>query len=468
MQENDPMVDKESSVLSRVAQTIATYDLVGRGNRVLVGFSGGPDSTALLHILCRLSKKIGITLGALYINHRLRPRAAIAEARFCEETCGSLSIPFHFEEVDIGDLAEKERAGIEETARKYRYLIYTRLAQQESYDFIAVGHNRDDRVETILFNLFRGSGRLGVAGMPPKRGLFIRPLYDISREEIVIWLKQNGLNYMTDRSNFSRQFTRNRIRHQIIPLIEKEITSAAADNIIRFSEIMADEEEYLDEKIAKLFRRLASETPGGKFKLDLTGLLEYDVWFLRRLVRKLLNRAGLFEIAFAEIERVIELIRSDKSSRISITGNKIAEKCGPVLFLYGPGQKIERREVTIPGRYHLHYPKVSITLEYVGGADVNKIKRSSRIAYVDAGKLSGQLYIAGPGRGDRFRPYGRPGSKKVGDFLTDLKYPRPLRDELPVLHDGRGIVWVAGVEIDARVKIDRQTKQMVKLEIKGS
>ena len=453
-------------IVKKVIHTIDRQALIIEGDKVLVGFSGGPDSVALLHILHGLQEEFKFKLAAVYIDHKLRPRAAKREARFCKEFCLNYLIPFSSEEINIPDLSQKHKAGIEETARAYRYKTLERIAGEKNYTRIAVGHHRDDRAETVLFNMLRGSGRMGIAGMPPRRGKIIRPLYDISRLEIADYLEEHGLKYMIDRSNLSRQFTRNRIRRKIIPVLKREVTEAAVENIIRFSEIIADEERFLGSMTSVIYDKTVSFTPGGKIRLDLTDKLEYDVWLKRRLVFKILVEAGFIDIEFAEIDRLTELIDGEKQTRVSIREGYTAELAGESLYVYRPGAEIGRHEVALPGTCRLNYPRVCISFEYVDNMDVEEIRiGQGKIAFIDAEKLQGTLFLSGLEPGARFHPFGRPGTKKVGDFLTDQKYPRPLRDEMPVLYDGQGVVWLAGLEIDNRVKVDGETGKIVKVEI---
>jgi tRNA(Ile)-lysidine synthase len=451
----------------KVAHSITAYDLIQPGENLLAGLSGGPDSVALIFILSRLRKKLQITLGAAYINHRLRPRAAAAEARFCADLCVQLDVRFHCEDVDIPALAKRDKTGIEETARKYRYRILERLASENGYDKIAVGHHRDDRVETILFNLFRGAGRHGLIGFPARRGIIIRPLYDLTREEIETFLAAHDLPFMLDHSNQSSRYVRNRIRTRILPLIKREIAPRASENIIRLAEILADEEAWFDRETEKVYRRIRSLTPGGKFVLDLNRWKRYDIWFKRRLVIRLLHTAGVWETDYAEIERVVRLADAPAGSRAALSDRLTAETAGERLFLYHSGKRIEKQELPIPGRCLLPFPRLRITAASVGSVDRQTLRSGGgSTAFIDGGKLSGEVYVAGVRPGVRFHPYGRPGSKKAGDFLTDRKFPRPLRDELPVLYDRQGIVWLAGVEIDHRVSIGPSTKETVKLEIR--
>lgn len=450
----------------KAAKVIALYSLIEKGDAVLVGLSGGPDSVALLHILYRLQHQFGFNLGAVYINHRLRPRIAKKEANFCADLCSRLSLPFLYDEVDIPHLAKMERRGIEETARKYRYQALVDLAQQDGYQKIAVGHHQDDRAETILFNLFRGTGRQGVISLPISRGNIIRPLYDVTRKEIMAYLDRHRLAYMIDRSNLSPVYTRNRLRHRLIPTIEKEISERAIDNLIRFSDILAAEDKFLRQTMFPLYRRIVYVTPGGKFKLDLTRWFNYDKWLKRRLIMQWLSDAELWEIDYVEVERMINIAEGKNNIRRSLPGHWSVEKCGNEMFLYQSGNIIDKFEINIPGRIELPYPELCISTERAGRRSLHSIKKfAGRIAYVDAAKLSGEIFVSGVKKGMKFRPCGRPGSKKVGDFLTDIKYPRPLRDELPIICDQKGIVWLAGLEIDDRVKIDSHTKETVKFEI---
>jgi len=457
---------KGDQLIERVLETLETHRLINQGDKILVALSGGPDSVALLHILHSLDTKLGFRLAAVYINHQLRPRAAKQEAAFCEKLCARLSIPFIYEEVDIPAMARDTRTGVEETARQYRYEILDRVAARSEFNKIAVGHHADDRAETILYNLLRGSGRHGMVGMAPRRGKIIRPLYDLRRDEIMEYAALNRLEYMIDRSNYGRQYTRNRLRHRVIPLLTREISPATVANILRFSEIMTDEERYLDQSVQKIYRKLHSTTPGGKIRLDLTRKLEYDVWFRRRMAMQALTDTGLIDIEYAEVERLACMIDRGAPVRLAIRDKLVAHLAGGALYLYRPGAGIARQAVAVPGKFRLTYPKVRIDLNYVDSQDVrDKFGDRQDVAYLAADRLEGELFITGVKPGARFHPYGRPGSKKVGDFLTDVKYPRPMRDELPVLYDRQGIVWLAGLEIDHRVRVDKETRRVVKAKI---
>lgn len=457
------MIDVQQKVL----QSIVTHKLIEHGDNVLVALSGGPDSVALLHILSHLKKKLRIKIGAIYINHHLRPQAVKREIAFCRKLCSTLEIPFFCEEVNIPQKAKQEKTGIEETARKYRYLILDIVAGREGYDKIAVGHHRDDRAETIIFNLARGAARQGVAGMPPQRGRIIRPFFDLSRAQIEDYLRANGLLWLTDRSNADTAYTRNRIRHRVMPLLKKELSPAAAENIIRFSEIICDEDRYLQKQADDVYAEISSVTAGGKFKLDLSRRFGYDIWLMRRLFFELLRGAGLFDIEYLEIDRLIRLAEGGANRSVQMRDGFLATLVGDDLYLMRPGMKIAKTPVAIPGRTRLVYPRYEINARAVRPAEKEMtVKSSCRFAYVDAASLAEPLFVGGLRPGGRFHPYGRPGSKKIGDFLTDKKYPRPLRDELPAVYDQNGVVWLMGLEIDHRVRVTDKTRKIIRFEIR--
>ena len=457
---------QSADIVKRVKETIDRFSLVDSGDSILIGLSGGPDSVALTDILKRAKKSLNLRLGAIYINHGIRPREAVREEAFCREMCDDLGIPFYSETVDIPGLAQSEKNGIEETARLYRYRILEAIAKKHGFAKIAVGHHSDDRVETILFNLFRGAGRNGIIGFQPKRGNIIRPLYDLSRGDILTYLRLEKLAYRIDSSNKNTDYTRNRIRLKILPKITELVSVTAPANILRCASLLQDEERFLSEYASKIYRELSDVTPGGKNRLDLSHKLAYDTWLTRRLLILLLTDAGVFDIDFAMIDRLLALIDTKKGQRLQLTNDRFAEISGSQLYVYSPVNKMGRTEVHIPGNYTLDYPRLRITLGLADremGQNFGATDRQS--AFVDFDRLREPFFFSGLQKGAKFHAFGRPGSKKAGDFLTDRKYPRPLRDELPVLYDAEGIVWLAGIEIDNRVAVTDKTRKIVKIEI---
>ena len=456
-----------SVIEKKVLQAFDRYNLPGRGLTILVGLSGGPDSVALLHILANLRKKLEISLGAAYIDHCLRPQAVKKEIAFCQKLCRARSIPFYVEKIDIPGMAKKDRTGIEETARNYRYKALNDICGREGYDLIALGHHADDRVETILFNLFRGSGREGIIGFRPHRDNIIRPLYDLARSEIENYLADKNLEYMIDASNKEFRFTRNRIRNQVLPLISSEINAAAPHNILRMSRILEDEETYLAQVARKTAKKIFTDSPGGQICLDLTSFCGYDKWLRRRLIRLALERVKMQEITFFSVDQVLKT--AENGGRRSLPEGLTVERYGENAYIYRSGRRIRKTPLKIPGETIIDFPHLCFRSRIFTLTTKKDLKKDpARIAWIDADRLNGNLYIDGMKTGERFHPFNRPGSKKAGDFLTDRKYPRPLRQELPVIYDAAGIIWLAGIEIDDRVKVGPKTVRVLKIEIRRS
>jgi len=455
------------AIEKKVLQAIDRYDLPGLDRAILIGLSGGPDSVALFHILANLRKNLNITLGAAYIDHCLRPRAVKREITFCQKLCRDRNISFYTEKIDIPGLATKDKTGIEETARNYRYRALNDIAGREGYDLIALGHHADDRVETILFNLFRGSGREGMIGFKPHRDNIIRPLYDLSRSEIENYLVDNNLDYLIDASNKGFRFARNRLRNRILPLISRDINAAAPHNILRLSRILQDEEKHLGEVTHKAAKKILTVSPGGQICLDLTSFCGYDKWLRRRLIRLVLEQAKLQEITFFSVDQV--LITAADGGRRSLPEGLTVERYGDDLYIYFSGRRIRKTLLKIPGETNLDFPHLCFHSQIIKRPAGGRLKTvPTRTAFIDADQLDGDLYVSELKAGARFHPFNRPGSKKVSDFLTDRKYPRPLRRELPIVCDAAGIVWLAGIEIDDRVKIGPKTNRVLKIEIRRS
>jgi len=453
------------TTLQKVKQTIITHDLLRQGNSILVALSGGPDSVALLHILCRLRRSYKLTLGAVYINHNMRPRAAKKEERFCQLLCDELSIPLTIVREDVPALAKKARCGLEETARDIRYAVFDRLAKTYPYDRVALGHHADDQVETILFRLFRGTGPSGMTGMPVKRGKYVRPLLELTRADILAYLKKHSLRWCEDTSNKSLRFRRNWIRHRLLPGLRNNLNPKVDAAILSLARHLLEDEAFLESIVDRTARRMVRMTPGGKIALALKIYRDYSVALRHRLLRHCLKATCRSESTLSReaVQRLDRLAMSG-SGAISLPAQLQASVAGPTLYVWGCSSVDVYEELTPGMSLNLDWPSVKFTsrLEKLAQKSVNKSTGCSRIR-LDWDKLRPPLVIRTVHPGDRFRPLGMKGHKKVGDFLTDRKVPRPLRDEVLLLCDQNGPVWVTGYEIADRVKIDERTGKVLRV-----
>jgi tRNA(Ile)-lysidine synthase len=456
-----------SDFVKRTGDYIRVHNLISGGDKILTAFSGGPDSMALLTVLQSLKKKMRFELSAAYVNHCIRPRAAVKENSFCAEICRNFGITFHQIEVDVPALAEKNHLSMEEAARIYRLEELKKIASEQGYDKIALGHQRDDQIETILFRLFRGTGPGGLTGIKPRSGILIRPLLDFHRDEIVEFLAGRKLEYMIDRTNLESDYSRNFIRNRIIPVIREHFGDKYREAILNFARITAEENRFLHDAAEKELKRVASVSRGGKFIVDLTRFLGYALWLKRRIIKLLLEKIGGRPGigTFGEVERVLD-VSSGKLKKVDLAGNIHVVAHTGRLLVYRKKVFIKKRELPYEGSLEMEEIDSRMTVRRISrsGAILGIQKKGLRVN-VDAGKIAPPMFVRGIRSGDRFHPLGLSGTKKIGDYLTDRKVPPDLRDEIPLVYDINGVVWLVGLEISDRVRIEKNTRKVLQIEL---
>ena len=409
-----------------------------------------------------------LTLGAVYINHGIRPRAAAKEERFCQQLCDRLHVPLTIIREDVPSLARKTRRGLEETARQVRYDAFDRLAAEHGYDRVALGHHADDQVETILFRLVRGTGPSGLTGMPVRRGKYIRPLLDLTRADILEYLKKHSLEWCEDESNRSIRFKRNWIRHRLLPDLRKHLNPKADAAILALAETLAEEEAYLDEEVARIVRKSVSLSAGGKIQLALKKYSHYAIGIRRRLLRHCLKVSCPDGYSpDKEVTERLDGLAMAGAGAISLPGALRAEIAGEKLFVwrpqirrvveqFEPGQAVEPEwpAIRLAGRVATRSRAIAV-----------KAQPGARRVRLDWDRLQPPLEVRSIKAGDRFRPLGMKGHKKVSAYLSDRKVPRPVREEVLMLCDRAGPVWLVGYEIAERAKVHDKTRRVLTVAV---
>ena len=457
----------QSTMLTKVKKTIAEHDLIKQGDSILVGLSGGPDSVALLHVLCKLRRSMELQLDAVYINHGIRPKAALREEAFCRRLCKKLKVDLTIVREDVPVIARRHKKGIEETARDVRYCIYDELADSMGCDKIALGHHADDNIETILFRILRGTGRTGLLGIPIRRGRIIRPLLQSTKKEILDYLKKEKLHFCLDESNVSDEYSRNYLRNRLLPDIRKRLNPAVDSALLNLADTLAAEESFLAEYTSVRTKKMLNRTVGGKNELDLTIFRMYDVWLRRRVLRHCI--ADCLRLGAMPGKQVIDRLDRlaiDGGRAISLPGHLQAELVNDKLVVYRK-VKISYCERLAPGQpCRLERPRLTLRCRQRPMSEVKVTReRRARTVLMDLAKLSPPLVVRNIRPGDRFRPLGMSGSRKIADYLIDRKVGRVYRDEIPLVCDKKGIIWLVGFEIADRVKVDRSTKEVLKVEV---
>ena len=434
-------------MLNKIEKTAQRYNLFQKGDSITVALSGGADSTALLHALVQLGEKYSLNIIAAHLNHKLRGDESDRDEQFVRKMCDDLGVELVCESADIPSLAKKGE-GIEECARRVRYDFLQRNAKGK----IATAHSADDNIETVIFNLTRGSGIKGACGIPPVRDNIIRPLIMCTRAEIEEYCEKNRLSFVTDSSNLTDEYTRNRIRHNVIPVL-KEINSAAGDSFYRFTSAMNDVNDLVD-GLAFDALSLAKSDKG----YDVERLADLHISVLTRAVQIILNENDSMPDS-EHIGSVVKLIK-DKKGKCQLNGGLFAEVKGNQLVIYGK----ETKNITVTPCYdfvnkRVTFGEISLQSELISPDKVNNLLAKNLIDY---DKIEGETVLRSRESGDSIRLKKRP-QKSVKKLFCELKIDVEKRDCLPILADEKGVIWIYDVGPDERVAVDEKSKNILKI-----
>ncbi len=451
---------------AEVLKYIELHKLIEPGQRLLVAFSGGPDSVALLHLLCTVREEWKLEIAAVHLNHMIRKNDSISDEEFCRRLCDRMQVEFISKTVDVPSLARDWKVSVEQAARKCRYQLFSELAREFKYDRVALGHHADDQAETVLFRLIRGSGRTGLVGMLPKRDIYVRPMLCVNKSEIQEYLEAHDLEYCVDESNRDIRYRRNFIRQKLIPLIEENLNPSVRDLLVETADTLSAEEAYLSSRAMIAVKNTVKLRPSGKFELDLIKLYKMDLWLRRRVVRHCLTQLLGGEL-FPDKQTVERLVNLDLENRtqFSLPGNIQAFHADNKLYLASSKKVAFNISLKVSGRTEVPELGLAITCK-MRPCEYGQLvrQRNSRSILMDRLKIESPLFVRSIKSGDSFVPLGMSGSKKIGDYLIDRKVPRILRDEIAVVCDRQGIVWLVGFVIAERVKIDENTKEALSIE----
>jgi tRNA(Ile)-lysidine synthase len=393
-------------MLSAVLATIAEHDLLRSGDRVVVAVSGGPDSMALLHALWELRGRLGLTLEVAAVDHGLRADAR-REIDLVRERAGALGLAFHAVQVDVAAERRRRRgASLQDAARDVRLRSLAELARARGADRVALGHQADDQAETVLYRIVRGTGVAGLAGIPYRRDIFVRPLLDVARAQVLRYLRRRSIPFVEDPSNADTRFARARFRHRILPALAQE-----------------------NPRVAEALRALAAAARGDRAVGARDGVDPVALSALSRraaaTVGRLASRGGTASIDVSGGRRV----------EISYGKVRVADARGA-----GPGPAPAEAPAVIIAGPGVYGWAASGAVEVREGATRRAERRSSPGGEFDADRLAWPLLMRARRPGDRMRPRGGRGSRKLSDLMIDAKIARPVRDALPVVTTADGVV----------------------------
>jgi tRNA(Ile)-lysidine synthase len=438
-------------VLQRALAAITRYNMFGRTARVGVAVSGGADSLCLLHLLSELAPEWELALTMLHLNHGLRGEESRGDAEFVRQHAQRLGWPVIVREVKL-----PAEGNLEQAAREARLEFFDSAAQEVGLDCIATGHTRSDQGETVLFRFLRGSGTAGLAGIRPVTDSksscvrIVRPLIELTRTEIEQYLRGRDMEWREDSTNATLQFARNRIRHELMPQLEREWNPAIRETLAQTAQWARAEERYWSEEIDRVAAGRLTSRRGFIF-VDAPALTDLPLAVARRLTRRAIELAkgDLRGIDFGHVEAILALAAGGEGhGRIQAPGLDVLRsfewlRFGP-LGSYGLVDRAYSVEVSPPGVVRAEAVGVEISLELIEKSetsDSSSYVYNNEVGCLDWGSLSGRMVLRNWRPGDQYQPVGRSRAEKIKTLFQEFRIPIWERRHWPVLTDGVSIVW---------------------------
>ena len=458
-------------MLDRVRAFTEKYQMIRPGDRIVAGISGGADSVCLLFLLRELCREKDASLFAVHVNHCLRGAEADGDEAYVRELCGRLTIPLRTVSFDVKGRAAREHLTLEEAGRLCRYEALAEEARILSGARIAVAHHAGDQAETVLFQLFRGSGLKGLSGMSPVRDNIIRPLLCVEREEIEAWLTEQGIAWRTDSTNLTMDYTRNRIRGDILKTAREQINVKAVRHVAEAAAELGEVEQYLERKTDAAYRLAVREEDDARFVFANAFSGEETLIGGRVLRRCMAELGGLKDVERVHIEQIRELMEKQTGSRIDLPNGRSARREYEGVRISRGGKPARQQGSPasicpeIPGSVRIRGQIWEFTL--LAAEKIEIIPQKTYTKWFDYDKIKKCLEIRGRKPGDYLEINRAHGHKKLKAYLIDEKVPASERDELLLLADGAHIVWIPGHRISEAYKVTEETRNILKVQING-
>lgn len=430
-------------MINTVIDTIKKYKMLKYGDSVTVALSGGADSVCLLHILCELKCMFKISVDAVHINHCIRGDESDSDERFCISLCEKLNVPLKIYRIDVPKIAENSDKSLEETARDIRYDKFSECVG--SYGKIATAHTLSDSAETAIFNLIRGTGIKGLCGIPPVRDNIIRPLACVTRFQVEAYLKDNEQDFVTDSSNLSDDYTRNKIRHNIMPIM-LDINKRFYKNFANLQNILREENEYLEMQAEEIYSKYSNN--------NILSISDCPSALKKRVIIKFLEDNNL-PINFEKINQIAAL--TEKNGKINIIKDTFIIGYSGRIFLEKKYLIPEEREILLEIGNNSIFDNIIFKAEVI-----NKYEENNDL--VDLDKISGKIILRNRRFGDKIQLAGRNFNSSVKKLINEyVDYEK--RKFIHFLCDDSGLIYMEGFGVSERAKPDKSSKNILKITI---
>ncbi|MEW5873895.1 MAG: tRNA lysidine(34) synthetase TilS [Candidatus Zixiibacteriota bacterium] len=454
-------VTSGTRLLDAVERYFERYGRPGPGSRILTAVSGGPDSTALLAVLAMLARDRRWTIAAAHVNYRWRGVDSELDEAHCQRLATSWGMAIH---ADYPVLEAKSPVNRQVWARQARYDFFSRLAEDGKYDHVAVGHQRDDQAETVAAAVLDAAGTFALGGIPPVRGKIIRPLFYCDRETILEFLHAFRVPYRIDRSNFSGEYQRNRIRQDVLPAWRLHNPSIAS-GLARLGEQLAVQNRYLESEADRLLG--AAEIAGGpgRIVLDAGALISYDPALDPFVLRAICRHLGATAVPTpATVERFGNLRRGGGSQRIEQGVLMIERSKGRMVATFGSTADAKPQAGILDRPGTVRFEQITLAARPVPPPASPRFD-DHKVVFLDADSIAGTMQVRSMIDGDRYRPIRFHGHKKLADLFADSGVPSSLRRHIPILTDGSGVLWPVGFPVADRARLKPDTRAAVEITV---
>jgi tRNA(Ile)-lysidine synthase len=442
-------------IYNKFLSTIQNNNLISKNDKIVIALSGGPDSVCLFHLLYKLQTKYNLSLYFAHINHNLRGINADLDEKFVVELGKKYNIPTYIKSIDIKEYSKKNKISEEEAGREVRYNFFTEIKNKVGANKVALAHILDDNVETFMFRLSRGTSIDGLSSIPIKRDYYIRPLLYIKKEEILKFLEDNNLRYRIDESNFKSIYTRNKIRLELIPYIEKEFNSNFKDKIIFLIDELNDINNYFKKEVDYYINN-------SKNKFSIDKLLSFPEYLQKEIIKTILKNNNIIYNR-KKIDKLFNILHSNGSKEYLLNEQKKLYKLYNEFYI--SNNKISNFnsiEKTLKINSNLIFNGYYISIR-----ESDKYISNNNIFCIDKDKIKDDNFLIRTRKeGDFFIPIGSKNRKKLKDFFINEKIDKYKRNSLPLIINNDKIVCVGNIRLSEEFKTTTTTKKFLIIELK--
>lgn len=457
-------------IYDKVRHTVLENKLIDKNDSIVVALSGGPDSVCLLHILKRLSEEMDLKVYAAHINHQIRGLDAHLDALYVSNLCEKMEIPCFIRSIDVPEYCRENKLGIEDGARKLRYEVFEEIKNRLDIDKVAIGHNQNDQAETILMRIMRGTGLHGLRGIEYKReDNIIRPILDLTRDEIERYCEENNLNPRIDSTNLEDIYSRNKIRLRILPYMRDEFNTNVIEAIVRMSANLKVDSDFIQGVVSKAYEESIKKYEDGVYIFVESIKPMHEAIKSRIVMQAIKDVAGSTNLIDKKhIEEVLKLSFDEKN------GKKINLPKGLFAYRFPDYILITKKEISLenieyeyeiePGK-DVYIPELGKTFKskIIEKDEFDASKLGTGTQYINFDKIKGNLTLRNRHQGDKIRLQG--GTKKLKDLFIGMKIPRQDRSYIPIVLNEGVVTSVCGYRINVDYKIDEDTKKILEFTL---